>query len=188
MLWNFDDRHRCWILFWPKQWRNRSSIFCLGIAEAQEIFWRTTLSAFWWSIERLAICELQQSKTRPVTESAFLADYTFLYKTGFFGEISSWHPQILRIQKTSPTNSAFCWLPIWLILTYGLAAMDFWSQVTVLNWFWTDWCRNGILRFRGLRWVRLTRVSEQIWEDSKSAFWRLLKHIFLITIATVTAI
>jgi hypothetical protein len=34
--------------------------------------------------KRLAICELRQSETRPVTESAFLADHTFLYKIGFW--------------------------------------------------------------------------------------------------------
>jgi hypothetical protein len=34
--------------------------------------------------KRLAIYELRQSKTRPVTESAFLPDHTFLYKTGVF--------------------------------------------------------------------------------------------------------
>jgi hypothetical protein len=38
--------------------------------------------------KQLAICELRQSETRPVVESAFLADHTFLYKTDFFGEIS----------------------------------------------------------------------------------------------------
>jgi hypothetical protein len=36
------------------------------------------------SSKRLAICELQQSETRPVAESAFLADHTFLYKIGFW--------------------------------------------------------------------------------------------------------
>jgi hypothetical protein len=36
----------------------------------------------------LVICELWQSETRLVTESAFLANHTFLYKT-IFGEISS---------------------------------------------------------------------------------------------------
>jgi hypothetical protein len=37
---------------------------------------------------RLAICELRQSKTRPVTKSAFLLDYTFLYKTRFWPNFS----------------------------------------------------------------------------------------------------
>jgi hypothetical protein len=32
---------------------------------------------------RLAICELRQLETRPVAETAFLADHTFLYKIGF---------------------------------------------------------------------------------------------------------
>jgi hypothetical protein len=38
--------------------------------------------------KRLAICELQKSETRPVAESAFLADHTFLYKTGFWQNFS----------------------------------------------------------------------------------------------------
>jgi hypothetical protein len=33
---------------------------------------------------RLAICELQQSETRPVTKTVFLADHTFTYITGFW--------------------------------------------------------------------------------------------------------
>jgi hypothetical protein len=32
----------------------------------------------------LVICELRQSKTRPVAELAFLADHTFQYKSGFW--------------------------------------------------------------------------------------------------------
>jgi hypothetical protein len=36
------------------------------------------------SFKQLLICELRQSETRPVTESAFLADHTFLYKIGFW--------------------------------------------------------------------------------------------------------
>jgi hypothetical protein len=34
--------------------------------------------------KQLTICELRQSETRPVVESAFLADHTFLYKIGFW--------------------------------------------------------------------------------------------------------
>jgi hypothetical protein len=34
--------------------------------------------------KQLVICELWKSKTRPVAESAFLADHTFLYKIGFW--------------------------------------------------------------------------------------------------------
>jgi hypothetical protein len=33
--------------------------------------------------KRLAICELRQSETRQVAKTIFLADLTYLYKTGF---------------------------------------------------------------------------------------------------------
>jgi hypothetical protein len=36
------------------------------------------------SSNRLAICELRQSETRPVAKIIFLADHTYLYKTGFW--------------------------------------------------------------------------------------------------------
>jgi hypothetical protein len=36
------------------------------------------------SSNRLAICELRQSETQPVAKIIFLADHTYLYKTGFW--------------------------------------------------------------------------------------------------------
>jgi hypothetical protein len=59
----------------------------LKLQKSRIPFQTTTLSAFRWSINGskwLAICELRQSETRSVAESAFLADHTFLYKTGFW--------------------------------------------------------------------------------------------------------
>jgi hypothetical protein len=41
----------------------------------------------------LAICELRQSETRPVAESAFLVKHTFLYKTGFWQNFSMTSPE-----------------------------------------------------------------------------------------------
>jgi hypothetical protein len=55
-----------------------------------------------------------------------------------FGKISPWPPQNLCIRKTLLTNTALCWLLIRPILTLGLVATGFWSQVTVLNWFQTE--------------------------------------------------
>jgi hypothetical protein len=43
---------------------------------------------------RLAICELRQSETRPDAEITFLADHTFLYKTGSWQKNSMTSPEI----------------------------------------------------------------------------------------------
>jgi hypothetical protein len=43
--------------------------------------------------KQLAICELRQSETRLVAESAFLADHTFLYKTGFWQNFAMSSPE-----------------------------------------------------------------------------------------------
>jgi hypothetical protein len=66
-----------------------------------------------------------------------------------FSKISPWPPQKLCIQKMFLTNSSFCWLLIWLVLTYGLVATDFWIQVSVLDRFWTDWEYRCLVRFLG---------------------------------------
>jgi hypothetical protein len=75
---------------WTEQRHNRSSIFSLGFAETPEV--PNTILEDNSQIsdgpldgsERLAVCELRQPETRPVGESIFLADHTFLYKTGFW--------------------------------------------------------------------------------------------------------
>jgi hypothetical protein len=48
---------------------------------------------------RLAICELQQSETRPDAETIFLADHTFLYKIG------SWRNFTMTSLETSPMKN-----------------------------------------------------------------------------------
>jgi hypothetical protein len=48
--------------------------------------------------------------------------------------------------ETSYTKNVINELSI-LLVTH----MIFEVQVTVLNFFWTDWCRDGILSFRGPR-------------------------------------
>jgi hypothetical protein len=45
------------------------------------------------SSKRLAICELQQSETRPVADTAFLVDQTFLYKTDFWRNFTITSPE-----------------------------------------------------------------------------------------------
>jgi hypothetical protein len=44
-------------------------------------------------------------------------------------------------------NSTFCWLLIWPVLTYGLIATNFWSQVSTLIRFWTHWLYRCLVRF-----------------------------------------
>jgi hypothetical protein len=73
-----------------EQWQNGTSISSLRLAETPDV--PNTFSEENSQIsdgpsngsKRLVICELWQSKTRPVAESAFLPDHTFLYKIGFW--------------------------------------------------------------------------------------------------------
>jgi hypothetical protein len=43
--------------------------------------------------KRLVICELRQSETRSIAKTIFLADHTYLYKTGFWQKISTTSPE-----------------------------------------------------------------------------------------------
>jgi hypothetical protein len=49
--------------------------------------------------KQLDICELRQLETRPVAESTFLADHTFLYKTGFWQKICHVLPRNFVYEK-----------------------------------------------------------------------------------------
>jgi hypothetical protein len=77
------------ICSWTDQRQNGSSISGLGLAETPEV--PNTVSKGNSHLSdgpingsnRLAICELRQSETRPVAKTIFLADHTFLYKIGF---------------------------------------------------------------------------------------------------------
>jgi hypothetical protein len=66
----------------------------------------------------LAICELRQSETRPVAESAFQADYTFLYKTGF------WRNFAMTSPETSYMKNITSELSFWLVTL--MAHFDIW--------------------------------------------------------------
>jgi hypothetical protein len=84
---------------------------------------------------------------------------------GFVPSFSEWGmtpPQKLRIQKMLLTDSAFCWLLIWLILAYGLVVMTFWSSALVLDTLWTDWIAFAWSGFWATRWVRIARVRIQL--------------------------
>jgi hypothetical protein len=48
---------------------------------------------------RLAICELWQSKTRPIARTAFLTDHTFLYKIGFWWNFAMTSPETSYTKK-----------------------------------------------------------------------------------------
>jgi hypothetical protein len=68
--------------------------------------------------KRLAICELQQSETQPVTETAFLADHTFLYKIGFWRNFAMTSPET-SYTKYVATKLSF------LLVTH-MARFDIW--------------------------------------------------------------
>jgi hypothetical protein len=60
-----------------------------------------------------------------------------------FCKISPWPFQKLRIQKMSPTNSAFRWLLLWLISTNSSVVTVFWNPALVSDTIWTDWTVGG---------------------------------------------
>jgi hypothetical protein len=48
---------------------------------------------------RLTICELRQSETRPVAKTIFLVDHTYMYKTGFWQNFSMTSPETLYMKN-----------------------------------------------------------------------------------------
>jgi hypothetical protein len=80
---------------WTEQRHNGSSISSLGLAETSEVP-NTILKKKLSQLsdgpldvsKRLAVCELRQSETQPVTEPIILTDHTFLYKIGFWRNFS----------------------------------------------------------------------------------------------------
>jgi hypothetical protein len=91
---------------WTEQQHNGSSISSLGLAKnfrSTEFHFRRQLSQLSDGMlngsKRLAICELRQSETRPVPDLVFLADHTFLYKTGVWQNFSMTSPETLYIKN-----------------------------------------------------------------------------------------
>jgi hypothetical protein len=100
-LWNFDDRRRrCWILLLDRSvakqiFNFRSSIgwnfgslkyrFGRQLSQLSDVLIKGS--------QRLAICELRQSETRPIAKTIFLADHTYLYKIGFWQNFAMTFPE-----------------------------------------------------------------------------------------------
>jgi hypothetical protein len=176
---NFDDRCRYWILFLDRTVAKRilnfqsrigrnfgSHEYCISRDLAQ--LSDGLLNGSKW----LAICELRQSETRPVAESAFLADCTFLYKSSFWQDFAMTSPETSYTKKLDIRFGP-----------YGNLKSGF-SSAQILD-------RLGIrcfIRFLGhkmsaTRW-RLNTSSE----GNQLSFPRLLKQMFSITSAMVTAV
>jgi hypothetical protein len=131
-----------WVSDWPKLRKSRIS------------FWQETLSAFRWSIKQLQrVSDLWVTAVEISTgllNQEIWADCSFWHESGFWQNFAV-TSQKLCIWKILLTNSAFCWLLIWPVLTHGLVATDFSSQVIVLIRFWTDWTYTCFIRFLGHR-------------------------------------
>jgi hypothetical protein len=110
---NFDDRRRCWILlldrsaaktdlqfFWSWIGQNsRSPEYCFGRQLSQ------LSDGLINSSQRLAICELRKSETRPVAKTIFLADHTDLYKIGFWWNFAMTFPETLHTKNITNEHS-----------------------------------------------------------------------------------
>jgi hypothetical protein len=68
-------------------WNSRCPEYCFGWQLSQL---SDSLSN---GSNRFMICELRQLETRPVSESAFLTDDTFLYNTGFWPNFAMTSPE-----------------------------------------------------------------------------------------------
>jgi hypothetical protein len=105
---NFDDRRHCCILFLDRttaEW-----IFNLQTQIGQnsgspKYHFRWQLSQLFNGpingSKRLAIYELRQSETRPVAKIIFLADHTYLYKTGFWRNFAMTSPKTLHMKNVA---------------------------------------------------------------------------------------
>jgi hypothetical protein len=100
MLRNFNDRDRCRILHLDRTVTKQIFNFQSRIGQnsgSPEYHFGTQIYQLSDgpsnSSKGLAICELWQSETRPVAESAFLADHTFLYKIGFWQNFAGTSPE-----------------------------------------------------------------------------------------------
>jgi hypothetical protein len=107
--------------------------------------------------KRLEICELRQSESRPVAETTFLGDHTFLYKTGFFTKFCHDLPRNFAYEKCRQRTQ----------LSAGYSYDSF--QHTVGHYgalkfcfssgqLWIDWTAGVWSSVWAPRWVRLARV------------------------------
>jgi hypothetical protein len=151
MLRDFVHRQNCWKLNWAARQLEETKFWSLG---------KTDTSSFPNTIPLgNSLCFPMVHFTTPNGQQ--IMSYGYRKMAGFlnreksgqawpfginqdFGKILPWPPQKLCIQKMLLTNSAFFWLLIRLILIHGLVATDFWNQVTVLNWFGTEWIGDWI--------------------------------------------
>jgi hypothetical protein len=161
MLRNFDDRRLCWILHLHRIAAYRILNFQSRIgrnSESTEYHFRRKLS-------QISDGPLDGSKRLVVCES--------------------------RKSKTRPVAES-----IWFSssYSYGLFRHTVWSlQIFEVRFQRsTDSRQPGYTgawsSFWGTRRVILASVLIQLLRETKSAFWRLLKHMFLITVLTITAV
>jgi hypothetical protein len=150
----------------------------------------TTLSVFRWSIKRLQpVSDLRVTGVGNSTGrwNSIPADLTLMYKTGF------WRNSAMTSPATSYTKNVANKLSFLLITPtirfdirfgcYGVLKSCFSSGQVIDRLDCIVW--SG---FWATRWLRLARVWIQLLKKTKSVFRRLLKHTFLITVATVMAI
>jgi hypothetical protein len=161
----FYDRRRCWILLLNRTaaewiinfqsrigWNSGSPEYHYGMQLSQLSDGLLNIS------NRLAICELRQSETRSVTKTIFVADHTCLYKTVFWWNFTMIAPESSHTKNVAK-NSAFHWLLIWLISTYGLVTTAIWSPASVLDTQCTNWNVGVRSRFEAARWVRIASLN-----------------------------
>jgi hypothetical protein len=134
-----------------------------------------------------AICELRQSETQPVAETTFLADHTYMHKTGLF-----WQNFFMTSPETSHTRNVANELSFPLV-THTTHLGTRFGRYSLLNSCSSSEhimdrldCSCSV-RFLGQKWVRLARVRIQLLKEIGSAFRCLLKHTFLTIVATVMA-
>jgi hypothetical protein len=121
------------------------------------------------SSKRLAICELRQSETRPVVESAFLADHSFLYNTGF----------LAKFCHDLPRNFVYKKRRQWTQLSAGYSNDSFrhtvwWLRICEVRLWWCTDCGQTDV---GMEFWGLGAYDQWDSLGSKNRFGRTLSQI-----------
>jgi hypothetical protein len=161
---NFDDRHLCWILL-------------LDRTSAKRIFnFQSQIGQNSWDSEyrcgrqhshlsdgplngsnRLAICELWQSETRPVAKTAFLADQIFLYTTGSWRNFAMTSPKTSHMKNFS-NEFSFPLVTHTTDFNIQFGCYSIWIPVSVLDRLWIGQTVGVQSGFWTTRWIRVARV------------------------------
>jgi hypothetical protein len=148
-------RQNCWKLNWTVQQLKETKFLRLGEIETPRLLNTILLdNSLHFLMVHFTTLNGQQIRSYDYRNSTGLlnsGETGQTWPSGInqdFGKILPWPFQKLCIQKMPLMNIASRRLLIRPISIHGLVATDFWSQVMMLKWFWTEWIVSEFLRFK----------------------------------------